>query len=267
MLAPFRYLGSKHRLVPWLLDHFPPHSTYVEPFGGSGAVLLNKAPAPVEIFNDLNGDVVNLYALLRRPRLAEHLARLLHLTPYAEAEHAVARERHRCTPLERARRFLLLSHANHSTAHNSHAFRLTTDPEYNYAQEWAALPARLAPVAERLRGVTITMRDFSELIPRYDLPGVFLYCDPPYTPAERTKGHGYRHELTAERHRELCGLLNHCKHAKWALSGYDNGIYERHLNYTDKYTTNNATAYHKNTVETLWTNYTVRNLFNLTDHD
>ena len=65
MQAPFRYLGSKHRLVPWLLDHFPTHTTYVEPFGGSGAVLLNKTPAPVEVFNDLNGDVVTLQISFR----------------------------------------------------------------------------------------------------------------------------------------------------------------------------------------------------------
>ncbi|HFC10149.1 MAG TPA: DNA adenine methylase, partial [Chloroflexi bacterium] len=87
-LAPpapiLRYHGAKWKIAPWIIQHFPPHTTYVEVFGGSAGVLLRKPPAPIEVYNDLDGEVVNFFRVLReRP---EELARAVEFTPYARAE-------------------------------------------------------------------------------------------------------------------------------------------------------------------------------------
>lgn len=71
-----RYLGGKNRIAPWIISFFPPHKFYVEPFGGSAAVLLNKQPAFLEIYNDLYDRIVSFFEVLRDPEKAERLARL-----------------------------------------------------------------------------------------------------------------------------------------------------------------------------------------------
>ena len=83
-----RYIGGKNRIAPWIISFFPPHKIYVEPFGGSGAVLLNKQPAWMEIYNDLYDRVVNFFEVLRDPEKSARLASLLELTPYAQTAYA-----------------------------------------------------------------------------------------------------------------------------------------------------------------------------------
>ena len=83
-----RYLGGKNRIAPWIISFFPPHKIYVEPFGGSGAVLLNKQPAWMEVYNDLYDRVVNFFEVLRDQEKSARLASLLELTPYAQTAYA-----------------------------------------------------------------------------------------------------------------------------------------------------------------------------------
>lgn len=80
-LNVLRYFGSKNKLGHRIMRYFPPHTTYVEPYGGSASVLLNKPPSTLEIYNDLDGQVVNLFRVLRDPDQAERLIRLVELTP------------------------------------------------------------------------------------------------------------------------------------------------------------------------------------------
>ncbi|MFC2071862.1 DNA adenine methylase [Chloroflexota bacterium] len=103
---PFGYYGSKHRLASQIVGHLPPHNTWVEAFCGSAAVTLAKPPVPIEIINDMDGHIVNLFQQLRDHQ--EELCRLVALTPYARGEYQRAREHDDdCTPLERARQFLV----------------------------------------------------------------------------------------------------------------------------------------------------------------
>jgi DNA adenine methylase len=81
-----RWHGGKWRLAPWILSHFPAHRCYVEPYGGGASVLLRKAPSDAEVYNDLDGDVVTLFRVLRDAAQSDRLVRLLRLTPFARAE-------------------------------------------------------------------------------------------------------------------------------------------------------------------------------------
>jgi len=87
--SPFRYYGSKWRLAPWIISYFPNHTAYVEAFGGMGAVLMQKQPSPIEVFNDLDQRVINFFRVLREQQ--EQLITQLRLTPYTRLECDVAR--------------------------------------------------------------------------------------------------------------------------------------------------------------------------------
>lgn len=96
-----RYFGGKWRCAPWIIRHFPPHTCYVEPFAGAGSVLLRKEPSTYEYLNDRDGEVVNLFNMLRTR--TEEFIRAVELTPFSRAELKLAYQPHP-DPMERARR-------------------------------------------------------------------------------------------------------------------------------------------------------------------
>lgn len=234
-----RWLGGKFRDAPKIIAQFPPHRIYVEPYGGAFSVGLAKPRAYNEIYNDLDGELVNLFAVLRDDQGPELLRRLA-LTPYAEAEYRLALER--CDdPVERARRTVVRSHMAHGTgsARIDRPTGFRSDGRAgttNVAGEWADLPAALRATIERLQGVTIQQMPALDLIRLYDDPKVLIYLDPPYLPATRSvkarKGgeryHTYAQEMTADDHAEL---LQACieSSAMIVLSGYPHPDYDAAL--------------------------------------
>src|SRR5262245_58814798 len=98
-----RYHGGKWRLAPWIIEHFPEHRIYVEPYGGGASVLLRKSRAFAEVYNDLDGDVVNVFRVLRDRASAAALIRAIELTPWARDEFRLS-YRPASDPVERARR-------------------------------------------------------------------------------------------------------------------------------------------------------------------
>ena len=114
-----RWHGGKWRLAPWIIGHFPPHRIYVEPYGGAGSVLLRKARAYAEVYNDLDDWVVGLFRVLRDPAQAAQLVRALRLTPFARAEFDAAVEPS-ADAVEMARRLCVRSFMGFgSNAHSS----------------------------------------------------------------------------------------------------------------------------------------------------
>lgn len=103
MLTAFIYPGGKVRLSSWVISHFPRHKIYVEPFGGAAGVLLNKTPSPLEVYNDLNSDLVNFFRVLRDKEKAAELIRRLRLTPYAREEYYSVYPMPKDDDIERAR--------------------------------------------------------------------------------------------------------------------------------------------------------------------
>ncbi len=146
-----RMYGAKWRLAPWIVKHFPPHHVYVEAFGGSAAVLLSKEPSPVEVYNDLDGEVVNFFRVLREQ--PEDLARAIAFTPYARSELDTAWEP-TADPLEAARRFAVRSWMTIGgpTTRWKSGFRFRKGRRMAVLLRWwQEMPERLAAVAFRLR--------------------------------------------------------------------------------------------------------------------
>lgn len=226
MKSPVPYFGSKQRIADWIVDLLPPHEHYVEPFAGGLSVLLAKRPSRMETVNDLDGELMTFWRVLReRP---EDLLRACMLTPHGRAELAATWDPTE-DDLELARRiWCRLAQGRSGTLRNT-GWRHYIDPAGSSTSMPGYLEAyalRLAAAAERLHGVSLEALPALEVIARYGArPNVLLYVDPPYLGTTRGWGNNYRHEMkTDAEHRELAAALSDCK-ATVVLSGYDSPLY------------------------------------------
>jgi DNA adenine methylase len=224
-------------LAPWIIAQFPPHRVYVEPFGGAASVLLQKPRAFAEIWNDLDGELVNLFRCLRDEAKAAALIEALRLTPFARAEFLEAYET--ASDIERARRLIIRSFMGYGAAGalgKATGFRANANASgaHNTAAEWAGYPDALGAIVDRFRGVVVESCDAIDLMRRSDRPDTLHYVDPPYLPETRNPGnpydakHRYRHELTAEDHERLLAGLRQLE-GFVILSGYPSDLYDRAL--------------------------------------
>jgi len=229
-----RYYGGKWRLGPWICDHLPPHGCYVEPFAGAASVLLQKAPVPSEVLNDLDRELVSFFRVLRR-RTAE-LVRAIELTPFARAEYEAARDRGdlwESDELEAARRLYVCCwqafHAGLRPNKSGWRHCKGTSRKTTAAHEFADVEHLWAIVA-RLRTVQLECSPALEVIARFDTPHTCFYVDPPYPKTTRSHRWGrdaYKHELgTAEEHEELAETLHRVR-GMVVLSGYRSELYDR----------------------------------------
>lgn len=228
-----RYHGGKWKLAPWIIQHLAPHHTYVEPFGGAASVLLRKARSYAEIYNDLDGDVVNLFRVARDH--GEELRQALALTPFAREEFE-ASYAETSDPLERARRMVIRSLQGFGTAAASGkrtGFRSTsTRSGTGPALDWRNYPDTLTAITERLQGVVIENRDALALMEYHDRPNTLHYVDPPYVHSTRSTkvrhnatGKSYRYELDDNQHKELAAFLKRLR-GMVVLSGYPCPLYD-----------------------------------------
>lgn len=221
-----RYHGGKWRLAPWIIAHFPAHRVYVEPFAGAASVLLRKARSHVEVYNDLDGELVNVFQVLRDPERAASLERALRLTPFSRAEYAAAREP-AAGDTEQARRTLVkawMGFGSGALTHRHAGFRIAFSERRHTAKEWAGYPGQIPSFVERLAGTFIEQRPALDVIRKYDAPDALLYVDPPYVHETRGARHRYRHELTVEQHAELAAALRAAVGAV-VVSGYASDLY------------------------------------------
>jgi len=232
-------MGGKWRIAPRILEHFPAHRTYVEPFGGAASVLLRKPRAFQEVYNDLDGDIVQLFEVMRDPKGAAELSRLVALTPYARAEFELSYEPSP-DPVENARRTVVRSFMGFgSTAvalRRRTGFRAISERNGKHpAQDWMGVPANILLIQDRLAGVIIERRPALQVMARTDGPNTLIYADPPYVHASRSQKrifgqleHAYTHELTDDDHAELIGWLGGCR-SMVVLSGYGSALYDDRL--------------------------------------
>ncbi len=229
-----RYHGGKWMLAPWIISHLPAHRVYVEPFGGGGSVLLRKARSYAEVYNDLDGEIVNLFRVARDH--GDELRQKLELTPFSRTEFVESYEQSD-DPIEQARRTVFRSFAGFgsaavsgkATGFRNNSNRSGTTP----AHDWANYPHKgLTPIIQRLQGVVIECMDAFELFPRFDAPDTLFYVDPPYVHDTRARGNPYcdkgqyRYEMTDADHERLAEVL-HGVRGSVVLSGYRCELYDR----------------------------------------
>jgi DNA adenine methylase len=225
-----RWHGGKWNLAPWVISFFPPHRCYVEPFGGAGSVLIRKPRCYAEVYNDLDGSVVNLFRVLRSDR-ADELVNLVRLTPFARDEFVDAYVE--CDdPVESARRLIVRSFQGFgSNGHNrSTGFRANSNLSGTTpAHDWANYPDALAQIVERLTGVVIENRDAKATMAAHDTPETLHYVDPPYILSTRSdEGRDYAVELSDADHADLLQFVRGLA-GTVILSGYAHSLYDEIL--------------------------------------
>lgn len=232
MNAIVKYPGSKWSIAQWIIDFFPPHHSYLEPFFGSGAVLFTKSRSPIETVNDLDGDVVNLFDWIKRD--PERLADAIYWVPYSREVYDRAIDAYKAgvnDSFERAVVFCTKLMMGHGFRTNEIKVGWKNDVqgrEAAYAAKgWCDTPQRIKEAAERLRGVQIENRPALEVITRFNYPNVLIYADPPYLLGTR-HGKQYACEMTDADHADLLDALKVHK-GPVLLSGYDSPMYHEAL--------------------------------------
>jgi DNA adenine methylase len=225
---PFTYFGGKTSIAERIAALLPSHGHYVEPFAGSLAVLLAKRPSRMETVNDLDGELVTFWRVLRdRP---DDLERACALTPHSRAEHQAAFEP-ATDEIERARRVwvrITQGFGGHSTRRTG--WRYYQNPGGSNASMPAYLAGyagRMGPAAVRLAMASLECLPALDLIAKYGRHSeVLIYADPPYLGSLRTWGNNYAVEMRTEGdHRELLEALLGCCSAV-VLSGYASPLYD-----------------------------------------
>lgn len=227
MLTPLKYIGSKHNLSPLIIQSIPAHEVYIEVFGGSAAVLFQKLPSKIEVYNDVNNDIVTLFRVLRDS--PEDLKEILELTLFSREEMKEAYK------LIRGGKFKNdLQHAwavfvafNLSVAgvvtykRGGFSYGTVRNNTYDYTNRIDIL----LDLAARLKNVYIENLDFQEIFKKYDSPTSFFYIDPPYVPRSRAIEDHYLSEFGLPEHEKLISCINELQ-GKCIISGYADSAYD-----------------------------------------
>jgi DNA adenine methylase len=198
------WVGGKRRLAGEILPWFVPHTCYVEPFAGAAALLFNKVPSKVEVLNDVNADLVNLYRVVRH-HLEEFVRQFKWaLTSRKLFEWAQATPAEALTDIQRAARFFYLQKLAFGAKVEGQTFGVATTS--SQALNLLRIEEDLSAAHLRLSRVVIEHMDWTTCIERYDRPHTLFYCDPPYWGTE-----GYGVGFGLDQYKRMAELLRTMK--------------------------------------------------------
>jgi len=227
-----RYHGGKWKLAPWIIAHLPQHRVYTEVFGGGASVLLRKPRSYAEIYNDLDGEIVNVFRVARDR--GPELGRVLDLTPFARREFELSYQPS-LDPLEQARRTIVRSFMGFGSAAicgQTSGFRANSNRTHTTpAHDWKNYPDEIRAFVERLSGVGIENMPAIHVMRQHDGRETLHYVDPPYVHSTRRPAGTRRaveygeHEMDDSEHRLLAECL-HGLRGMVVLSGYRSDLYE-----------------------------------------
>lgn len=268
----FGWYGGKYSHLDWLLPLLPETTHYCEPFGGSAAVLINRVPSPVETYNDIDGELVNFFHVLRTQK--EELLEAIGLTPFSREElrNAVSKSQDGLTELERARQFFVRARQvrtglaqTASEGRWAHCKLTSRAGMAGAVSRWLGSVEGLSEIAQRLLRVQIENAPALEVIKRFDSKETLFYCDPPYVHESRSDTNAYAFEMTDDEHRALADVL-HSVEGKVALSGYRCNLMDELYGGWTAIEAKGKKAHSTNTrpdlvkqerVEVLWINYSL----------
>lgn len=230
--APFGYPGGKSRSLGAILARLPNRGAYVEPFGGSAAVLLARKESKLEVFNDRYGGVVAFYRCIRDEEKMNALCDRLHLAVHSREEFVWCKaswENPTLTDVERAARWYYMVQSSFGSLGRNwgRGTKAGSAIAGKIRNKLKAFPA----VHARFRKVQVENQDWEDCMRDYDQPNTVFYLDPPYVDVNRGT---YRHEMTRAQHRHMLDVIFNTK-GFVALSGYDNSLYDSR-EWDDKFT-------------------------------
>jgi DNA adenine methylase len=229
----FGWYGGKFSHLEWLLPLLPSAHHYCEPFAGSAAVLLNRPPSPIETYNDVDGEVVNFFRVLRDQ--GPEIERAIALTPFSREEfnRAISGDRDGIRNLERARRFYIRARQTRTgLAQTATLGRWANCKDTSRAgmsgvvSRWLGGVEALADISSRMIRVQIENRPALDVIRLYDGKDTLFYCDPPYLHDTRGDSKAYGFEMEEGEHIDLAAALKRCR-GKVAISGYRNRLMDK----------------------------------------
>lgn len=233
-LIAFGWYGGKFSHLGWLLDHLPECHHYCEPFAGSAAVLMNRRPSPVETYNDIDGEVVNFFRVLRDQ--ADELTRAIGLTPFSREEFfrcVNPKDTRDPSDLERARRFFVKARQvrtglaqTASLGRWANCKNTSRSGMSGVVSRWLGSVEMLPEIAERLLRVQIENRPANDVIRLYDSTETLFYCDPPYPHESRGDAKAYGFEMSDTEHGTLARQLKAVV-GKVVVSGYKCPLMDR----------------------------------------
>ncbi|MFZ8859705.1 MAG: DNA adenine methylase [Thermocrinis sp.] len=230
MKTPLCYYGGKGNLIRKLLAYVPYHEYYLEVFGGSAALLFAKESVGAEVYNDIDGDLVNLFRVIRDH--FDEFYRKVALTPYSREEYLFCSQSYKeCDdPIERARRFFVAirqSFNGNPGAGWRYSLKIKKRGFLASVSSWLSALEDLPYAYLRLIHVQIENLHWRECMEKYndwEWAG-FFYLDPPYLPDTRREPNVYKFEMSRKDHEELVEWLLTKAKTKVMLSGYDNDLY------------------------------------------
>jgi DNA adenine methylase len=264
-MIAFGWYGGKFSHLDWLLPLLPSCHHYCEPFGGSAAVLINRSPSPVETYNDMDGEVVNFFRVLREKK--DELLYQIGMTPFSREEFLKAIETNGngrfLSDVEQARRFFVRARQvrtglaqTASIGRWANCLNTSRAGMAGAVSRWLGSVAGLEFIAARLLRVQIENDSAINIITRYDSSETLFYCDPPYPHESRGDSKAYSYEMSDADHVNLSCVLHNAK-GKVAVSGYDcdlmHELYKDWRAHREK--PKKALSIKKERQEVLWTNY------------
>lgn len=247
-----RWHGGKWRMAKWIMSHFPPHDLYVEPFGGSAAVLLQKPRSHMEVYNDLDLNIWNFFYVLRtwpKSLIEEIKMTPFHIHEYEEAYKQGHYKENKDSldstdQVEQARQFYILAYQSRMgpTVEWANSFKRQRIFSRGASGKSSMKPTahtfaetdHLYTIAARLKGVTFENMDAFQLIDHYDHPNTLFYLDPPYLASTRSqkKNKAYTHEMMSEEDHKA--FLIHAKGLQGIplISGYASDLYRDMLEHS-----------------------------------
>lgn len=231
------YFGGKWALAQWIIGHMPDHQIYVEPFGGAASVLIQKEATKIEVYNDLDSNMVNLFRVLQDRVMFDELHHRLTYTLHSRQEYESSLERPQST-IDSAYKLIVRGWLGFGAKgiFERTSFRTNNKTKIDPAKVWKSFVDELPLLYERMRSVHIECRDFEQVIAGYDSPNTLFYVDPPYVLSSRSY-EVYNHEMSNDDHVRLYQSLSHIQ-GMAIVSGYANDLYKKTFDNWHRVTTN-----------------------------
>ena len=250
-----KYPGSKFSMSEWIIGQFPPHTQYLDPFFGSGIILMNKPVARHEVVNDLDDNIVNLFRVVRDA--GEQLATLVEITPWARTEYELCKHEKFDDPVEQARRYIVQCWQGYGSSAGGRGAGWKNSGKNGaglmITATWARVPERIRAIIGRFRFVEIEHRPAVEVIERYATSETLIYADPPY-PKSTRNGRLYVEDYMSDAdHMVLLDTLDRCR-GPVVLSGYACPLYDERLVHWTRRTRSANDAKGQAKTECLWLN-------------